>query len=118
MNNIDRPKLMTVTDAAAARIQQILADKEGAVGLRVGLKQAGCAGLEYTMDFAEAANPGEEVVEDNGVTIFVDPKAVLYLIGTELDFKTEKLSARFVFNNPNEISACGCGESVTIKPVG
>ncbi len=119
MNKIDRPKLMTVTDAAAARIKQILEGKgESIAGIRVGLKKSGCAGMEYTMDVAETAKPGDEVVEDKGVAIFVDSMAVLYLIGTELDYKVEKLGSRFVFNNPNQISSCGCGDSVAIKPAG
>jgi iron-sulfur cluster assembly protein len=119
MNKIDRPKLMTVTDAAAAHIKQILEDKGDTVtGIRVGLKKSGCAGMEYTMDVAEAANPGDEVVNDNGVTIFVESMAVLYMIGTELDYKVEKLGSRFVFNNPNQTSSCGCGDSVAIKPAG
>ena len=119
MNKIDRPKLMNVTDAAAARIKQILQDKGDAVtGIRVGLKKSGCAGMEYTMDVAESANPSDEIVKDNGVTIFVDTMAILYLIGTEIDYKVEKLGSRFVFNNPNQTSSCGCGDSVAIKPAG
>jgi iron-sulfur cluster assembly protein len=119
MNKIDRVKLMTVTDAAAARIKQILEAKGDAVtGIRVGLKKSGCAGMEYTMDVAETLKPGDEVVKDNGVTIFVDSMAVLYLIGTEIDYKVEKLGSRFVFNNPNQTSSCGCGDSVAIKPAG
>ena len=90
---------------------------EPAYGLRVGVKNGGCAGMSYTMDFAQAARPGDEVVEDRGVRILVDPKAVLFLLGTQLDFKTDKLSAQFVFENPNQTSACGCGESVAITPV-
>jgi iron-sulfur cluster assembly protein len=86
-------------------------------GVRVGVKNGGCAGMEYTMEYAEAAAPTDEVVEDKGVRILVDPKAVLFLLGTEMDYKREKLSAQFVFNNPNQTSACGCGESVQIAPV-
>jgi iron-sulfur cluster assembly protein len=118
MNKIERPKIMTLTDAAAARVKQIIASKNAPVaGLRVGVKKGGCAGMEYTMDFAEAANTGDEVVEDKGVTIFIEPTAVLYLLGTRMDYQTDKLSSRFVFNNPNQTSACGCGESVAITPV-
>jgi iron-sulfur cluster assembly protein len=91
------------------------ADKPVA-GVRVGVKNGGCAGMEYTMEYAESAKPTDEVVEDKGVKILVDPKAVLFLLGTEMDFKTEKLSAQFVFNNPNQTGACGCGESVQLTP--
>jgi iron-sulfur cluster assembly protein len=86
------------------------------VGVRVGVKNGGCAGMTYTMDYAEAVQPSDEVVEDKGVRVLIDPKAILFLIGTEMDYKTEKLSAQFVFNNPNQTSACGCGESVQLKP--
>ncbi|WP_371419095.1 HesB/IscA family protein [Labrys sp. KNU-23] len=85
-------------------------------GVRVGIKNGGCAGMSYTMEYAEAANPLDEVVEDKGVKVLIDPKAVLFLLGTEMDYKTDKLSAQFVFNNPNQTSACGCGESVAITP--
>ena len=85
-------------------------------GLRVGVKNGGCAGMEYTMEYAETVNPTDEVVEDKGVKILIDPKAVLFLLGTEMDYKTDKLSAQFVFNNPNQTSACGCGESVLLTP--
>ena len=80
------------------------------------IKAAGCAGQSYTMEYAETANPLDEVVQDKGVTILIEPKAVLFLIGTEMDYKTDKLAAQFVFNNPNQTSACGCGESVQLKP--
>ncbi len=85
-------------------------------GVRVGVKNGGCAGMAYTMEYAEAVDPTDEVVEDKGVRILIDPKAVLFLLGTEMDFKTDKLSAQFVFNNPNQTSACGCGESVQLTP--
>jgi len=85
-------------------------------GVRVGVKNGGCAGMEYTMEYADSINPADEVVEDRGVTILVDPKAVLFLFGTEMDYRTDKLSAQFVFNNPNQTSACGCGESVQLTP--
>jgi iron-sulfur cluster assembly protein len=108
---------MKLTDAAAARIKDVMARAENtAIGIRVGVKNGGCAGMEYTMEYAEAVNPTDEVVEDKGVKILIDPKAVLFLLGTEMDFKTEKLSAQFVFNNPNQTSACGCGESVQLAP--
>jgi len=108
---------MTLTEAAAARVQEIMsnADKEIA-GLRVGVKNAGCAGMEYTLDYAETVDPLDDLVEDQGVKLFIDPKAVLFLLGTEMDYKVDKLSAGFVFNNPNQTSACGCGESVAISP--
>lgn len=112
-----RPKVVTLTEAAAERVRAIMdkAEKPYA-GLRVGVKNGGCAGQEYVLEYAEAANPLDEVVEDKGVTILVEPKAVLFLIGTEIDYVTTKLSAKFVFRNPNETDACGCGESVTIEP--
>jgi iron-sulfur cluster assembly protein len=108
---------MRLTDAAAAHIQAILARADKPIaGVRVGVKNGGCAGMSYTMEYAEAVNPHDEVVEDKGVKLLIDPKAVLFLLGTEMDFKTDKLSAGFVFNNPNQTSACGCGESVAITP--
>jgi iron-sulfur cluster assembly protein len=113
----ERPKAVRLTDAAAARIREIMASAEGRYqGVRVGVTNGGCAGMSYTMDYAESAQPLEEVVEDKGVKIFIDPKAILFLIGTEMDFVREKLGARFVFNNPNQTAACGCGESVSITP--
>lgn len=113
----ERPKVMRLTDAAAERIREIINDAEGAYqGVRVGVVNGGCAGMSYTMDYADVAKPLDEVVEDKGVHIFIDPKAILFLIGTEMDFVREKLGARFVFNNPNQTAACGCGESVTLKP--
>jgi len=112
-----RPKAVTLTDAAAARVKAIMAKAEQTyVGLRVGVKNGGCAGQEYTFAYAESVEPLDEVVEDKGVTILIDPKAVLFLIGTEIDYETSKLASKFVFRNPNETDACGCGESVTIIP--
>ncbi|MFN3960186.1 MAG: HesB/IscA family protein [Parvularculaceae bacterium] len=112
-----RPKVVTLTDAAAARIAEIMAGAEGKfIGVRIGVKNGGCAGMEYTMDYATDAGPLEEVVEENGIKVLIDPKAILFLIGSQIDFVTEKLSSRFVFNNPNQTDACGCGESVTIVP--
>ncbi len=112
-----RPQVMRLTEAAALRIKDVMARAERPVmGVRVGVKNGGCAGMEYTMEYAETANPTDEVVEDKGVKILIDPKAVLFLLGTEMDFKTEKLSAQFVFNNPNQTGACGCGESVQLTP--
>jgi len=112
-----RPKVVTLTDAAADRVQQIMAKAEKPyAGLRVGVKNGGCAGQEYVLEYAETADPLDEVVEDKGVTILVEPKAVLFLIGTVIDYETTRLSSKFVFRNPNETDACGCGESVTIVP--
>ena len=113
----ERPKIVRLTEAAATRISEIMADSEGRYeGVRVGVTNGGCAGMSYTMDYAEVAEPLDEVVEDRGVSIFVDPKAVMFLLGTEMDFKKEKLASRFVFLNPNQTDACGCGESVAITP--
>ncbi len=110
-------KVMTLTDAAATRVKDIISRAEKPIeGVRVGVKNGGCAGMAYTMEYAEAVAPGDEVVEEKGVKIFIDPKAVLFLLGTEMDFTVSKLSAQFVFNNPNQTSACGCGESVELKP--
>ncbi|ODT63179.1 HesB/IscA family protein [Phenylobacterium sp.] len=112
-----RPKVVTLTDAAAERVREIMAKAEKPyAGLRVGVKNGGCAGQEYVLEYAEEAGPLDEVVEDKGVTILIEPKAVLFLIGTEIDYVTSKLSAKFSFRNPNETDACGCGESVTIQP--
>jgi iron-sulfur cluster assembly protein len=113
-----RPKAIRLTDAAAARVKDLMASAEGSVvGLRVGIKNGGCAGQEYTFAFADSIQPLDEVVEDKGATVLIDGKAVLYLIGSELDFETSKLASKFVFRNPNQTDACGCGESVTIIPV-
>jgi iron-sulfur cluster assembly protein len=110
-------KVMTLTDAAADRVKSIMARADKPIaGLRVGVKNGGCAGMAYTMDYVEAENPADDVVEDKGVKIFVDPKAVLFLLGTEMDFETTKMASQFVFRNPNQTSACGCGESVAITP--
>ncbi len=112
-----RPKVVTLTDSAAARISEIMAGaEENYIGVKIGVKNGGCAGMEYTMQYATEAGPLDEVVEENGVKVLIDPKAILFLIGSEVDFITEKLSQRFVFKNPNQTDACGCGESVTIVP--
>ena len=111
-------KVLSLTDRAADRIKAIMAEADRPIaGLRVGVRNGGCAGMSYTMEYAEAAKPGEDVVEDRGVRVFVDPKALLFLLGTEMDFTANKLAAQFVFNNPNQTSACGCGESVANTPV-
>ena len=112
-----KPQVMRLSDAAAARIKELLAKSEKPIaGVRVGVRNGGCAGMAYTMEYAERVDPTDEVVEDKGVRILIDPKAVLFLLGTEMDFKVDKLAAQFVFNNPNQTSACGCGESVQLKP--
>jgi iron-sulfur cluster assembly protein len=112
-----RFKVMSLTDRAAERVKEIMESAERpALGLRVGVKNGGCAGMSYTMEWAETVAPHDEVIEDKGVKILIDPKAVLFLLGTEMDFQTSKLSSGFVFNNPNQTSACGCGESVAISP--
>lgn len=112
-----RPKAVTLTESAAARVREIMANAEkDYVALRVGVKNGGCAGQEYTFAYAEQIEPLDEVVEDKGVTILIEPKAVLFLIGSEIDYETTRLASKFVFRNPNETDACGCGESVTIIP--
>jgi len=111
-----RPAIVTLTDAAAARVVELTADK-AVKGLRIGIKNGGCAGQEYTFGFAEEISPLDEVVTDKGATVVIDGKAVLYLIGSEIDFETTKLASKFVFRNPNQTDACGCGESVTIVPL-
>jgi iron-sulfur cluster assembly protein len=114
----ERPKAIRLSDSAAERIREIMEAGEGKYeGVRVGVKNGGCAGMSYTMDYAESAAPFEEVVEDKGVKVFIEPKAIMFLLGMEVDFVREKLGARFVFNNPNQTAACGCGESVSITPV-
>ena len=111
-------KVITLTDAAARRVKDIIAKADRPLaGVRVGVRNGGCAGMSYTMEYAEMAARGEDVVEDKGVKVFIDPKAVLFLFGTEMDFQTTKLASQFVFNNPNQTSACGCGESVALTPV-
>ena len=112
-----RPQVMRLTDAAATRIRELMQRAESEIiGLRVGVKNGGCAGQSYTVEYAHDIRPTDEVVEDKGVKILVDPKAVLFLLGTEMDYQADKMQAQFTFNNPNQISACGCGESVQLKP--
>ena len=112
-----RPKVMSLTDAAAERVRQIIARSERPVlGLRVGVKNGGCAGMEYTMEWANEQKPFDEVIEEKGVKVLIDPKAILFLLGTEMDFQSSALKSGFTFNNPNQTSACGCGESVAITP--
>lgn len=112
-----RPKVITLTDGAAERIKEIMENSDqDYIGLRVGVENGGCAGMAYTMEYAEEQNPLDELVEDKGVNILIDAKALLFLFGTEMDYQVDTLSSGFVFNNPNQTSACGCGESVTIVP--
>ena len=107
-----RPQMMRLTDAAANRIKSVMADVGRPI---VGVNNGGCAGTAYTMEYAEKVERSDEVVEDKGVGVLIDPKAVLFLLGTEMGYEVEKLAAQFVFNNPNQTSACGCGESVRLK---
>ena len=112
-----RPQVVSLTEAAAERVREIMAraDKPAAA-LRVGVKNGGCAGQEYVVSYAEEIGPFDEVVEDKGAKVVIDPKAILFLLGSEIDYETTRLASRFVFRNPNETDACGCGESVTIVP--
>ena len=110
-----RPKLVTLTDAAAARVREIL-DERGQGFLRVGVTNGGCAGMEYVMNYVSEIEKFDEVVEDKDVQIVVDAKAVLFILGSIVDYEIDTLSSKFTFKNPNQTDACGCGESVTIKP--
>ena len=111
------PKAISLTDRAAERIKHIMSRAETPkIGVRLGVKNGGCAGMEYTMDYADARDPLDEVVEHKGVMILIEPKAVLFLLGTEMDYEEGVMSSGFIFNNPNQTDACGCGESVTIVP--
>jgi iron-sulfur cluster assembly protein len=113
-----RPTVLSLTPAAADRVKSIMTAKGPEVaGLKIGIKKGGCAGMEYTMEWATSAGKFDEVVEQDGARVIIDPQAVLYLLGTQMDYKVDKLSAQFVFNNPNQSSACGCGESVNLTPV-
>ena len=112
-----RPKVVTLSERAAERVREIMAKADKpVVGLRVGVKNGGCAGMEYTMEWAEDQKPFDEVVEDKGVKVLIDAKAMMFLLGTEMDYQATALKSGFVFNNPNQVSACGCGESVQLKP--
>ena len=117
MGMLPKFKVMSLTDAAADRVKEIMSNSETPIaGVRVGVRNGGCAGMSYTMEYADSVKPGDEVVEDKGVTVLVDPKAVLFLLGTVMDYRTTKLASQFVFENPNQTSACGCGESVALTP--
>ena len=107
-------QIITLSDKAAERIKEIMSKDQKSLGVRVGVKSGGCAGMEYVMEYAKEKNLNEELIEDKGVKVFIDPKAVMYLLGTQMDYKKDKFSSSFVFNNPNETERCGCGESFKI----
>ena len=108
-------QVITLSDRAAERVKEIMAQaKENILGVRVGLTSGGCAGMSYVMEYAKKVNPNDEIIEDKGVKVLIDPKAIMYLLGTEMDYKKEELSSTFVFKNPNETERCGCGESFKI----
>ena len=108
-------QIITLSDKAAQRIKEIMANtKEPSIGVRIGVKSGGCAGMSYVMEYAKSSNSKDEVIEDKGVKVLIDPNAVMYLLGTEMDYKKEEFSSTFVFNNPNETERCGCGESFKI----
>jgi iron-sulfur cluster assembly protein len=112
-----RPALMNVTERAASRVRELIdGNAKTLVGVRVGVKNAGCAGMSYTLDPVETPKAGDDLVSAHGVDVYIDPKAVMFLLGTTMDFEKNKLRSGFVFNNPNEVSSCGCGESVLLKP--
>ena len=105
-------QVITLSDNAANRIKEIISnDETKSVGVRVGVKSGGCAGMSYVMEYAKEINPTDEIIEDKGVKVFIDPSAIMYPLGTEMDYKKEQFSSTFVFKNPNETERCGCGES-------
>ncbi|HXW73034.1 MAG TPA: iron-sulfur cluster assembly accessory protein [Methylocella sp.] len=109
--------VLSLSDAAASRVRDLVASAGcPIVGLRIGIKKGGCAGMSYTLDLAEEAKPGDEVIESQGVKILIAPKDLMFLLGTKLDFETTPLQASFTFHNPNQTGSCGCGESVSITP--
>ena len=108
-------QIITLSDNAAKRIKEIMSSADGnSVGVRVGVKSGGCAGMSYIMEYTKEVNPNDEMIEEKGVKVFIDPSAVMYLLGTEMDYKKEEFSSSFVFKNPNETERCGCGESFKI----
>jgi len=108
-------QVITLTDGAALRIKEIMSkDESKSLGVRVGVKSGGCAGMSYIMEYAKEINPNDEVIEDKGVKVFIDPGAIMYLLGTEMDYKKEQFSSSFIFKNPNETERCGCGESFKV----
>lgn len=117
MTDRPRPQVMSLTEAAADRIRALSAASGKEIeGVRIGVKNGGCAGMEYTMEYAEERGPHDEVVEDKGVKLLIDPSAVMFLLGTEMDYQVDRMRSGFAFNNPNQLSACGCGESVMLQP--
>ena len=105
-------QVITLSDNAANRIKEIISNNETkSIGVRIGVKSGGCAGMSYIMEYAKKINPTDEIIEDKGVKVFIDPSAIMYLLGTEMDYKQEQFSSTFVFKNPNETERCGCGES-------
>jgi len=116
MNAAFNKPILSLTDAAAAQAKKLMQKgvENAAIGLRVGIKTAGCSGLQYQVEFASEQKPFEDKIEDKGVTIFIDPAAVMFLIGSEMDWQEDKFSSSFTFNNPNETARCGCGESFTV----
>ncbi len=112
-----RPSVLTLTSAAADRIRHMMSENPGVAGLKIGVKKGGCAGMEYELSWADNVAKFDEIVESDGARVIIDPAAVLYLLGTEMDWKVDKMASQFVFNNPNQTSACGCGESVNLMPV-
>ena len=108
-------QVIKLSDNAATRIKEIMSKAENsAIGVRVGVKSGGCAGMSYVMEYANEIKPNEEVIEEKGVKVFIDPNAIMYLLGTEMDYKTDKFSSQFIFKNPNETERCGCGESFKV----
>ena len=108
-------QIIRLSDNAAERIKFIMSKAESsAIGVRVGVKTGGCAGMSYIMEYAKDVKPNEEIVEEKGVKVFIDPKTIIYLLGTEMDYKQEKFSSQFIFKNPNETERCGCGESFKV----
>ena len=107
-------QLIKLSDKAADRIKEILSENKDSLGVRIGVKSGGCAGMSYIMEYAKTQQPNDELIEDKGVKVFIDPSAIMYLLGTEMDYKVEEFSSSFVFNNPNETERCGCGESFKI----
>ena len=109
-----KTQVIKLSDKAADRIKEILSQNKDSLGVRIGVKSGGCAGMSYIMEYAKTQQPNDELIEDKGVKVFIDPSAIMYLLGTEMDYKVEEFSSSFVFNNPNETERCGCGESFKI----
>ena len=107
-------QIIKLSDKAAGRIKEILSKDQKSLGVRIGVKSGGCAGMSYVMEYAKETRPNDELIEDKGVKVFIDPGAIMYLLGTEMDYKEEQFSSSFVFKNPNETERCGCGESFKI----